>query len=49
MARRGLDVYAYFNNDYEGHAVQDAFWLRDRLHEPGASKRPGRKDTAQGE
>jgi uncharacterized protein YecE (DUF72 family) len=27
----GHDVYAYFNNDYEGHAVQDARWLRDRL------------------
>jgi uncharacterized protein YecE (DUF72 family) len=25
------DVYAYFNNDYEGHAVADATWLRDRL------------------
>ena len=24
----GHDVYAYFNNDYDGHAVQDAFWLR---------------------
>jgi len=27
----GTDVYAYFNNDYEGHAVQDAEWLRCRL------------------
>jgi uncharacterized protein YecE (DUF72 family) len=27
----GVDVYAYFNNDYEGHAVQDARWLRERL------------------
>jgi uncharacterized protein YecE (DUF72 family) len=27
----GHDVYAYFNNDYEGHAVRDAQWLRDRL------------------
>ena len=27
----GHDVYAYFNNDYEGHAVRDAAWLRDRL------------------
>jgi uncharacterized protein YecE (DUF72 family) len=27
----GTDVYAYFNNDYEGFAVQDAQWLRDRL------------------
>jgi uncharacterized protein YecE (DUF72 family) len=27
----GNDVFAYFNNDYEGHAVADALWLRDRL------------------
>jgi uncharacterized protein YecE (DUF72 family) len=27
----GVDVYAYFNNDYEGHAVADASWLADRL------------------
>ena len=28
---RGHDVYAYFNNDHQGHAVTDATWLRDRL------------------
>ena len=27
----GRDVYAYFNNDWYGHAVTDAQWLRDRL------------------
>jgi uncharacterized protein YecE (DUF72 family) len=27
----GTDVYAYFNNDHEGHAVTDATWLRTRL------------------
>jgi len=27
----GADVYAYFNNDWEGAAVRDAEWLRDRL------------------
>lgn len=27
----GRDVYAYFNNDHQGHAVQDAAWLRSRL------------------
>jgi len=27
----GCDVYAYFNNDWYGHAVTDARWLRDRL------------------
>ncbi len=28
---KGVDVYAYFNNDFEGHAFADAKWLRDRL------------------
>ncbi|MDQ1383223.1 MAG: hypothetical protein QOG65_602 [Actinomycetota bacterium] len=27
----GIDVYAYFNNDYDGHAVADARWLRRKL------------------
>ena len=27
----GNDVYAYFNNDYEGDAVEDARWLARRL------------------
>ena len=27
----GHDVYAYFNNDDSGFAVQDALWLSDRL------------------
>ena len=27
----GCDVYAYFNNDWYGHAVTDARWLRERL------------------
>jgi uncharacterized protein YecE (DUF72 family) len=27
----GCDVYAYFNNDFHGHAVTDARWLRHRL------------------
>jgi uncharacterized protein YecE (DUF72 family) len=35
----GWDVYAYFNNDYEGHAVDDARWLRARLASP-ASETP---------
>ncbi len=30
----GHDVYAYFNNDYQGHAVQDALWFRERLATP---------------
>jgi uncharacterized protein YecE (DUF72 family) len=27
----GTDVYAYFNNDHQGHAVVDAEWLASRL------------------
>jgi uncharacterized protein YecE (DUF72 family) len=27
----GRDVYAYFNNDDSGYAVEDARWLADRL------------------
>jgi uncharacterized protein YecE (DUF72 family) len=27
----GVDVYAYFNNDYQAHAIEDASWLRARL------------------
>jgi uncharacterized protein YecE (DUF72 family) len=27
----GTDVYGYFNNDYDAHAVADASWLRERL------------------
>jgi hypothetical protein len=29
---RGCDVDAYFNNDWHGHAVEDATWLKDRLY-----------------
>jgi uncharacterized protein YecE (DUF72 family) len=28
---QGNDVYCYFNNDYDGHAVTDAQWLRDAI------------------
>lgn len=27
------DVHAYFNNDFDGHSVTDATWLRTRLRE----------------
>lgn len=27
----GLDVHAFFNNDYEGNAVADAGWLREAI------------------
>ena len=36
----GTDVYAYFNNDFEGHAVADARWLRERLS-PSSHRRAG--------
>ena len=29
--RREIDVYAYFNNDWEGFAVRNGLWLRQRL------------------
>ena len=35
----GRDVYAYFNNDHEGHAAKDAKWLADRLGRVAASGR----------
>jgi uncharacterized protein YecE (DUF72 family) len=28
--QKQADVYAYFNNDWEGYAVKNALWLRDR-------------------
>jgi hypothetical protein len=24
-------VFAYFNNDWDGHAVDNALWLKERL------------------
>ena len=30
--RRSVEVYAYFNNDWEGFAVRNGRWLRDRLN-----------------
>jgi uncharacterized protein YecE (DUF72 family) len=29
--RRELDVYAYFNNDWQGLAIRNALWLKERL------------------
>jgi uncharacterized protein YecE (DUF72 family) len=34
--RAGAEVYAYFNNDWNGYAVRNALWLRERL---GSSRR----------
>jgi uncharacterized protein YecE (DUF72 family) len=35
---KGHDVYCYFNNDYEGHAVTDALWMRKALELAGVSR-----------
>jgi uncharacterized protein YecE (DUF72 family) len=35
----GSSVYAYFNNDYDGHAVADARWLARRLGAAVAGQR----------
>ena len=29
--RRRVEVFAYFNNDWEGFAVRNGLWLRRRL------------------
>jgi uncharacterized protein YecE (DUF72 family) len=29
--RRRIEVFAYFNNDWHGYAVQNGVWLRRRL------------------
>jgi uncharacterized protein YecE (DUF72 family) len=29
--RRDVDVYAYFNNDWEGFAIKNGLWLKERL------------------
>jgi uncharacterized protein YecE (DUF72 family) len=31
--RRSVDVYAYFNNDWGGFAVENGLWLKERLGE----------------
>ncbi len=36
----GCDVYAYFNNDFHGDAVQDATWLASRLCTGAPLNRP---------
>jgi uncharacterized protein YecE (DUF72 family) len=38
----GCDVYGYFNNDWYGHAVTDALWLRQRLAPTAAAVSPRR-------
>ena len=29
--RESVDVYAYFNNDWEGYAIRNGLWLKERL------------------
>jgi uncharacterized protein YecE (DUF72 family) len=45
----GIDVYAYFNNDHEGHAVQDARWLATRLARSGCIAQHGPSDRGHAE
>jgi uncharacterized protein YecE (DUF72 family) len=37
----GRDVFAYFNNDFHGHAVADARWLRERIAHEARVASPG--------
>ena len=29
--RREIEVFAYFNNDWEGFAIRNGLWLKERL------------------
>ena len=42
----GCDVYAYFNNDWYGHAVADARWLRERLLPPATTRSASARSRA---
>jgi uncharacterized protein YecE (DUF72 family) len=42
---RGSDVYAYFNNDWYGHAVTDAAWLRERLTSCASTSSPSSRTS----
>jgi uncharacterized protein YecE (DUF72 family) len=37
---RGISAYCYFNNDYQGHAVTDAAWLRAQMATVAEGARP---------
>ncbi|HEV8635781.1 MAG TPA: DUF72 domain-containing protein [Chloroflexota bacterium] len=39
--RRGIPVWVYFNNDWEGFALRNAWWLRDRLAGAASDQRLG--------
>ena len=34
MGRRRSRCYAYFNNDWEGYAIENALYLKERLGQP---------------
>ena len=41
MERRGVDVYAYFNNDWEGFAIRNGLRLQQLLgSEPYSGQEP---------
>jgi uncharacterized protein YecE (DUF72 family) len=35
--RRRVDIYAYFNNDWQGYAPRNALWLKARLEQGGGA------------
>jgi uncharacterized protein YecE (DUF72 family) len=39
--RAGAEVFAYFNNDWEGYAVRNGLWLKQRLGRETAPAQPG--------
>jgi uncharacterized protein YecE (DUF72 family) len=39
--QEGVDVFAYFNNDYGGAAVADAAWFRERVKSDAPSRAKG--------
>jgi uncharacterized protein YecE (DUF72 family) len=36
---REVDVFAYFNNDWEGYAIENALYVKERLGQPAAVDR----------
>jgi uncharacterized protein YecE (DUF72 family) len=37
LERLGVDRYVYFNNDWEGFAIKNALWLKERLGQSSSS------------
>lgn len=44
---RGVDVWCYFNNDHEAHAVVDALWLRRALSRRSREPRAAMRESAE--